>query len=180
MLSDGITQSLLDFFEDNLEDEAAALKLKKELNCEQFGLATYRLNPEFSKFSCSTDGQGNCKGYKTKAYYKAVKGACPKAGAKPTGGMFDPKSSKYAYQTAGTGKKGDPCDIDGHCSTNLKCIKGFVISCGGSTGIPCGKCGTPEVVNPKFKCTKQTDCKKFGVGNEAHLCIQGKCVPIFG
>ena len=74
LLSDNTTQSLLDFYEDNLEDEAAAKKLKKELNCEQFGLATYR--GDYSTLSCSTDGQGNCKGYKTKDYYKAATGPC--------------------------------------------------------------------------------------------------------
>ena len=74
LLSYNTTQSLLDFYEDNLEDEAAAKKLKKELNCEQFGLATYR--GDYSTLSCSTDGQGNCKGYKTKDYYKAATGPC--------------------------------------------------------------------------------------------------------
>ena len=82
-LPGGKTQSLLDFFEDNLEDEAAAKKLKGELNCEEFGLATYRLNPKFSQFSCSTDGQGNCKGYETKDYYKAATGKCDDAKKAP-------------------------------------------------------------------------------------------------
>ena len=71
--------SLLDFLEDNLESEfigsEAAKLLRTKLNCEEFGLATYR--GDYNVLSCSTDGHGNCKGYKTKDYYKAVKkGEC--------------------------------------------------------------------------------------------------------
>ena len=75
MLTGLVKQSLLDFFEDNLEDEAAAKFLKNEINCEQFGLATYRQKP-YNVLSCTTDGHGNCKGYKQKAYGLMVKGAC--------------------------------------------------------------------------------------------------------
>ena len=77
MLTGVEKQSLLDFFEENLEDEAAAKFLKNEINCEQFGLATYRQKP-YNVLSCSTDGQGNCKGFENKAYYEAAKGGCLK------------------------------------------------------------------------------------------------------
>ena len=58
--------SLLDFLEDNLESDGAATVLRLKVNCEEFGLATYR--GKYSKLSCSTDGHGNCKGYKTEDY----------------------------------------------------------------------------------------------------------------
>ena len=74
LLSDDSMQSLLDFFEENLQDKTAALTLKVNLQCEEFGLATYR--GKYSKLSCPTDGYGNCKGYENEAYGLAVKGAC--------------------------------------------------------------------------------------------------------
>ena len=95
----GATQSLLDFFEDNLEDEAAAKKLKKELNCEEFGLATYR--GKHSTLSCSTDGQGNCKGFENKAYYRAINGDCK---------TIAPSKSKPAI-TSNSGAFKNLCDI---------------------------------------------------------------------
>ena len=91
--------SLLDFFEDNLEDVAAAKKLKKELNCEEFGLATYR--GKHSTLSCSTDGQGNCKGFENKAYYRAINDDCK---------TIAPSKSKPAI-TSNSGAFKNLCDI---------------------------------------------------------------------
>ena len=125
MLPGAKEQSLLDFFEANLEDEAAAIKFKKELNCEQFGLATYRQKP-YNVLSCTTDGHGNCKGYENKAYGLMAKGACNTEKPWQTKTEAQKKALKEVQEKVAAAKS---------CKKQEDCPTGF--SCRGAGNAPC-------------------------------------------